>query len=650
MLVMQATCISLVGSTKLNIGSCKEQLSNFSGTILYVGGGGPGNYTRIQDAIDNASDGDTVFVYNDSSPYIENVVVDKSLDIVGEEANSTIVSSYYGSTFQILADHVLISGFSITTIGNNPQYLHVGIDASGSYSVFKGNKIYHNNIGIWLDMATSMTIIDNDLGDDGILISGGRLVLNLLNWASHTIINNTVNGKPIYYYSNINDINVPDNAGQVIVANCSNIQIQNLNCSYVSAPIQIGFSSNIILAYNNISYSEIYGILCFNSFNNVFNSNTIYNSSLYGMYLINSPGNTFSRNIVSATQPSEYSNAAWELEDSSDNVLLYNQIINNGCEGLILHNSHNNLISLNYIGYISNPEHQYLQFAGISLFGSNSNIIQNNTINNNDYWGMTLSAILHTNGTLQGSLRNIVANNTLIDNYEGIVIAFESDQNIISHNNVQRSHHSAILVTDWCDNNTIENNDCNGGSKYSYGLDNTRASNNNIYSNNTVRGFTEGFSLGGSKGITLTKNAILSNTLGIKIANVRRTKILSNTFFNNSVDARFQDCYVRWLHNYWDKPRVLPKVIIGRLLFFPVLAVDWFPASNPPEPIPEQIGSSQSSFINQGSEPRLESMIPISSDGVVTICSSQDIETMIHNNWSNVNEKISDQLWTTLSH
>lgn len=92
MLVMQATCISLVGSTKLNIGSCKEQLSNFSGTILYVGGGGPGNYTRIQDAIDNASDGDTVFVYNDSSPYIENVVVDKSLDIVGEEANSTIVS------------------------------------------------------------------------------------------------------------------------------------------------------------------------------------------------------------------------------------------------------------------------------------------------------------------------------------------------------------------------------------------------------------------------------------------------------------------------------------------------------------------------------------------------------------------------------
>ena len=31
---------------------------------LYVGGSGEGNYTKIQDAIDDASDGDIVFVYN----------------------------------------------------------------------------------------------------------------------------------------------------------------------------------------------------------------------------------------------------------------------------------------------------------------------------------------------------------------------------------------------------------------------------------------------------------------------------------------------------------------------------------------------------------------------------------------------------------
>ena len=54
-------------------------LPSVSGNTLYVGGSGPNNYTKIQDAIDNASDLDTVFVYDDSSPYYENVVVDKSI-------------------------------------------------------------------------------------------------------------------------------------------------------------------------------------------------------------------------------------------------------------------------------------------------------------------------------------------------------------------------------------------------------------------------------------------------------------------------------------------------------------------------------------------------------------------------------------------
>jgi hypothetical protein len=35
-----------------------------AGNILYVGGGGPGNYTKIQDAINNAINGDTIFVFS----------------------------------------------------------------------------------------------------------------------------------------------------------------------------------------------------------------------------------------------------------------------------------------------------------------------------------------------------------------------------------------------------------------------------------------------------------------------------------------------------------------------------------------------------------------------------------------------------------
>ena len=55
----------LVGIILLFVGTCiipvpaqdteKPSLPTSSGKWLYVGGDGPGNYTRIQDAVDNAS-------------------------------------------------------------------------------------------------------------------------------------------------------------------------------------------------------------------------------------------------------------------------------------------------------------------------------------------------------------------------------------------------------------------------------------------------------------------------------------------------------------------------------------------------------------------------------------------------------------------
>lgn len=47
--------------------------------ILYVGGSGSANFTSIQDACDTAGEEDTVFVYDDSSPYRENIIINTSL-------------------------------------------------------------------------------------------------------------------------------------------------------------------------------------------------------------------------------------------------------------------------------------------------------------------------------------------------------------------------------------------------------------------------------------------------------------------------------------------------------------------------------------------------------------------------------------------
>jgi len=62
-----------------------------NGKTLYVGGNGPNNYTRIQDAIRAAEDGDTIFVYDDSSPYEEDIYIGKNIRLIGENRDTTII-------------------------------------------------------------------------------------------------------------------------------------------------------------------------------------------------------------------------------------------------------------------------------------------------------------------------------------------------------------------------------------------------------------------------------------------------------------------------------------------------------------------------------------------------------------------------------
>ena len=96
-------------------GRCEETTKN----IFYVGGTEPENYSSIQNAIDNASDGDTIFVYN--GIYNENIIVNKTIDLIGENKENTIINGYINEiyenfliAFYILADQVNLSSFTIT--------------------------------------------------------------------------------------------------------------------------------------------------------------------------------------------------------------------------------------------------------------------------------------------------------------------------------------------------------------------------------------------------------------------------------------------------------------------------------------------------------------------------------------------------------
>ena len=96
--------------------------TSLNGKILYVGGSGPNNYTSIQDAIDDAKDGDTIFVY--SGTYYENIVIYKELTIKGEDKNTTIIDGKLSGTVVSIhyVNYVELSGF---TIKNGGDYVGV---------------------------------------------------------------------------------------------------------------------------------------------------------------------------------------------------------------------------------------------------------------------------------------------------------------------------------------------------------------------------------------------------------------------------------------------------------------------------------------------------------------------------------------------
>jgi hypothetical protein len=95
-------------------------------------------YQFIQDANQNARDGDTVFVYN--GIYKDNLFIINSINFIGENTVETIINPI-NSSFPIITtivNNVTINGFTIN--GSN-----IGIRINSSYNLIKNNKLINNN-------------------------------------------------------------------------------------------------------------------------------------------------------------------------------------------------------------------------------------------------------------------------------------------------------------------------------------------------------------------------------------------------------------------------------------------------------------------------------------------------------------------------
>ncbi len=300
-------------STGINIE--KSSISLFNGTILYVGGSGPGNYTKIQEAIDDASDGDTVFVFNGT--YNEYVEVDKSINMIGEDKNTTVIDGEWGVYVSIRGNNILVTGFTIQNCG---FYYTGGIDiySNANNNTITGNILQNNlvdglTIGGNNNKVVNNTIINNTW--DGIEVYGN---------------NNTISGNIIYknnqfgiffefYSPNINNT-ISEN---IIANNKDGIFIRSANrtliiCNNISDNYESGIQARIFKDEDWPTYHNESKII----------NNTISNN-YYGIDFMDMTN----RSIVSGNTIKSNQKSGISISNSFKNQIYHNNFIDNTKHG-----------------------------------------------------------------------------------------------------------------------------------------------------------------------------------------------------------------------------------------------------------------------------------------------------------------------------
>ena len=230
------------------------------------------DYETIQDAIDAVEtlDGHTIVV--EAGTYYENVLLHKSLTLIGENSSTTIID------------------------GNNTQFLHV-IDVTADNVTITGFTITN---GYWEGI--------NVDGYNGSFISGN--IISNCTWDAIAFIfsnNNTVS----------NNVLIQNEISGIWIENSNNNTVSNnLLVQSVWSGIYIDSSNNNTIYGNIIDSNGYWGLECYGSNNNTVISNTISNNTDSGILLDSSCNNNtfYHNNFINNTDH------VWISSDSLSNA------------------------------------------------------------------------------------------------------------------------------------------------------------------------------------------------------------------------------------------------------------------------------------------------------------------------------------------
>jgi len=341
----------------------------------------PDDYPTIQSAINAANPGDTVFV--SLGTYYENVIVNKTLSLLGENWETTIIDGNSSGTSIMCSEEsdARICNFTIqngqngvslyqTTNITISQNLVQNVSGSGIFiedsgqAHVKGNEIVNNGVGVasW-DYVTDCVFEENNIAGN----AEGGINAGESFWLENSIIGNNITdnqyyGISLYSYhamasgNSIVGNSIANNEGGILLySSCVNNTVSENNISANAGwgiSLESGSSNNTISG--NIITDNENGILM-NTGMSICSNNSVVRNKLeandgYGILLQYAINNSLSgNNIANNLRGLSLDVAAYwggdELEMGSEgNLICGNDIVGNSVSGIEVLNSSNNLI------------------------------------------------------------------------------------------------------------------------------------------------------------------------------------------------------------------------------------------------------------------------------------------------------------------
>ncbi len=178
--------------------------------------------------------------------------------------NNTVLNNHMYGIWSWLSNYCEIYG---NTISNSSEY-DTGISSTmGSalyvaytrYGSIHDNEISNSRVGVYIDyMSNSNTFQNNTLTNNGFFV----YYYSTYSLDNDISLSNTVNGLPVYYLYNQNGTSVPPNsAGQVIIADSTNISVGAQSIHDSTVGMEIIWSSDISADGVHIQRESKFGVV-----------------------------------------------------------------------------------------------------------------------------------------------------------------------------------------------------------------------------------------------------------------------------------------------------------------------------------------------------------------------------------------------------